>query len=169
MNFKYNITKENFKRMYNKELKNVNIFYIILASIIFFILLQDIIKYNFLFVFIIYILFITVLIFLIIFISQIYVNILIKLTNKKVSNNYGVFDVTINDTGITSKNLESKMKINWKEIKKINVTKNKISIIYGNKTKMVFTIYKTLLEKDNNYGKILEIISKYRKLEDIEI
>lgn len=159
MQFNYKMNRNDLRKMYMKDYRKINIIYIILLIIILVCMNINILKYNLLFFLLFYMIIIILLSLILHFFNYLYVEILLKINDKK-SNAYGVFNVTIDKKGITSKNDETKLIIKWDEIKNISFNKNRIYIKYENKNNLVFIINKDFLENKNDFEKIVKIINE---------
>lgn len=158
MNFNYRITKNDLKKIYIKKYQKINLFYIILSTIIYFIVIKDTIKYN-LFIYLIYYFFVlAVLLIILHFINLIYTSLLIKLNIKKIIYDSD-YKVEISNNKIISKNNNNKIIINFDDIDKIVYNKKEIIIKY-NKNR-IYLISRSFLENKEEFEKIIDYLNKY--------
>lgn len=140
MKFKYIVDKKELKKIFVKDYQKINIFYLILSTIIFIMMTKDIIKDNLTTVLAFYLIVIILLLMLLCFINRVYASILVTTCR----NNIGDFDIEIDKKNI----IVNKDK---KVIKKTLIKKDRI---YISCDKENFVIYKMFLKNENDFDKI---------------
>ena len=122
MQFKYTINQNNLKKTYLKNYRKINIIYIFAATILFFLITKNVAHYNYLAFFIFYLILLVLLITILKFFNKFYVDMIIK-SNEKKDNIYGDFVFTLNKEVFIIENIDSKLTVKWKDVRKIRFNK----------------------------------------------
>lgn len=149
MTFKYNVSKKDLKKMFIKDYQKINIFYLLLTTIIFIIFTKEVMIDNVSTIIIFYLIVLFVLIMILFIINRLYASILVNV----YKNNYGIFNITIDKNHITIND----DKIELDEIKRITIKKDRIYLTYNKNT---FLISKNFLENEEVFIEIQKRLNK---------
>lgn len=143
MKFEYQMTKKDEQTFLFEKHKKTNRIYLIIFTIIYFILMFSFTIDNFFVSITIYIIFFLILYGLLLLTNWIFTKLLLKIKEK---DSYLTYTFIVNDKGITQKSHGTKIEILWKDVKKIVLGRN-YSIIYPKKNNIAFLFRREAIEE----------------------
>lgn len=145
---KFKINKKSLKKMYIRKNNKINLFYILLSSIIFFVMTHSGIKYNIIMYIVYYLVLLVILSIILYLFNNLYASILVKKQKK--------FFIKLTNNKVVSELID----INYSDIDKIEYYTNQIIIKYNHNS---FIIEKSILENSTDFDKIKDILLKKTK------
>lgn len=118
MKTKYVVTKENYKKLYLRRLRGMDIFYFVLATLLYLAMTYKIIRYNLPVMLILYLIYVGVFLFIIFLFNRIYASIMMKFQEKS-GNPYGEFLLEIKDGHLLWGTKKDKMDLNLDQLLKV--------------------------------------------------
>ena len=161
MKTKYTITKEKSKKIYLERLKIMDIFYFVLANILYFSMTFELIKYNIGAFVILYCIYILLFLFILWIFNHLFTNIMLKFQEKE--NPYGTFLLEIKDDKLLWGTKKEKIEIDLKELKKLHLGKKSVDLYVNKNGKTTcFVFYKEYFIK-NDFETFKSKLEDYKK------
>ena len=146
MKFKYNLSKDDYKKIIYEKNAQINIIYLIAMSVFFLIITSGLLLDNTLVIFITYLIYIAVMVLILFILNKVLTNLIVKLNEKNLGVKYGVYNCKLEKNNIIEELDDIKYEIKFDDIKKIKFQKNTV-IIYS-KSKPISLIFKKGLFED---------------------
>ena len=155
MKFKYNLKKEDYNKFLILTQSNLDVFYLILYTLIYFFITYYPLKYNFLQIITCYIVSIVLLYITISLTKKVFRKIIIRKNEKNNTNIYGEYIFEVTDEGIKQTVNDNTSMFKYGDIKKIKYKKYYI-IIYFKDKRIIYFIRK-LINK-NTYINLVKVL-----------
>lgn len=153
MNFKYNLSKKNYKKIIYENNSKTNLIYIILMALFYLIITAKLLLYNTLVVFIGYAIYMIIILLILFILNKIFTNVVVKLNEKNLNIKYGVYECKLDDDGINEQIDDFQYTIKFDDIRKIKSKKNAL-IIYLKNRSMALVFKKDLFEEKDAFDKL---------------
>ncbi|MGE5455772.1 MAG: YcxB family protein [Ignavibacteriales bacterium] len=161
MHFNYVLTRDDYKTFIYERNKQYNIVYFIVASILYCLFMYKLLMDKPItigFLFVVYIL-IIMLIFKVY--NRVFTFVVVKKDDNKMSPVYGKYKVIVDDDGIYEENEKLEEQVLWREIKKVRITDDYITLYVDYNRALFFS--KNSLKAGNKFNKLIEIIKSKTK------
>ena len=152
MEFSCTITKKNQKKLMMEERQHKKYLSMFIVTIIYIAIFFKFIIYNFLLMSIIYLLFMTLMNIAFYIVNSIFINITLKVMERKKLIDYGKINYKFTKKHFIEKSENKEYKMDIKEICNIKIKKNKFYLI-SNERKIKFTFKKDLFDKKEEFEK----------------
>lgn len=157
MNFKYELSRKNYKKLIKKTNSKYNSIYIIMTSIIYLFIVRDLLLDNFYLMLIVSLIIVLIMYLMVSFITILSTNLIVKMNEKKLGVKYGIFDCTLTKDTLTQKIDKDSYVLKLKDIVRTKKDGNAY-FIYTKKIMIIFN--KELFSKQEDYEKLIEKIEK---------
>lgn len=150
MKTKYIVTREKSKKVYLERLKTMDIFYFILANILYFTMTFELIKYNIGAVLLLYIIYILLFLLILWIFNHFFTSIMLKFQDK--NNPYGSFLLELKDDKLLWGTKKEKLEIDLKTILKLSLRKKNVDLyVLENGKKTCFVFYQEYFNKVEDF------------------
>lgn len=157
MNFKYELSKKNYKKLIKKANSKYNSIYIIIASILYLFLVKDILLYNFWLMLVSCIIAVIIMFISITLVTNLSTNLIVKMNEKKLGVKYGTFDCTLTKESLTQKMGNDKFVLPLKDIVK---TRKEGNAYFIYTKKIMIILNKELFVQESDYEKLIKKIEE---------
>lgn len=159
MNFKYNLSKSDYKKIIYEKNSKTNFIYMVVMSIMFLIITVDFLIDNTLLILIFYIIYTIIMLIILFVLNKILTNLIVKLNEKNLKIKYGTYECKLKDNTLNQQIDDFNFNISLNDIRKIKYNKNMV-IIYP-KSKLVSLIFKKELFLDEKqFDKFVKILKE---------
>lgn len=159
MEFKYNLSRNDYKKIIQEQNAKTNIICIIFASLFFLVLSIPFLIDNTLLIFILYLIYMGILLLILFILNKVLTNIIVKLNEKNLNIKYGIYKIKVEKDKIVEELEDFKCEIKFNDIRKVKYHKNMIKIYLYSKP-IALILKKDLFDDINKFEKIEKVLKE---------
>ncbi len=159
MEFNYNLSRRDYKKMIYERNNRTTFIYIIIMSIVFLLGTINFLVDNTLLIFILYIIFCLLMVFILFILNKLITILFVKYNEKHLNIKYGIYHLKLTKDKIIETIDDVKQEIEFNNIKNINYKKDSI-IIYPNNKRIMVVFKKQLFEKGQEFDKLVKYLKE---------